>query len=538
MSPRAVARRLARFGLRGWALSALGAAMLMWTAVANGRPPVFTDTALYYAQGEYLFEALHLVSPAQAVSPPGDPTALPATPGAPSISASIDGARSPLYGAPVYALQRLGGLWLVAFAQAWVAAGMIYLLYRASAPAATRWGYLALMAGLAALTPLPFFASWIMPDVFAGVAGCGLLLILVYGDRLGRARLAGAAVLTAYGLAVHRSNLLDACAVAIAALLLLRLAGTPWRRVIGRFAILAAIAMGASLATALAYMPIRARAGEPIGSPPFLSARVLADGPGRIFLRQTCAVRPTRFVLCAFQDRPLANSDQILWSNRRRNAVFLAAGPAMRLDMEHQDTGFAEAEVLAEPVGQAWASAGNAVQQFTRAYVDDPLKAQGFYVADPYWRHTVLPRIVPDASACQQPGACAPHVSKAASRLLEEIGLAASTAILAWRLSARDVRDILRRRTNCDWREPRVRLLVAFGLVASLLIANAIVCGVLSGPFPRYQARIVWLLPMMAGLSIAVAGWRRRRVKSDERSFVYSDMTPPTASLDAAAGSL
>ncbi len=210
-------RRGALAALGGWVLSALGAAMLMWVAVADGRPAVFSDTALYYDQAEYLFEALHLVAPAQAVEPPGDPAALPSRPGAPNVSAEIDGARSPLYGAPVYLLQRLGGLWLVAFAQGWAAAGAVYLLYRAAAPAAPRWGYLALMAGLAALTPLPFFAGWIMPDLFAGVAGCGLILLLVYPDRLGAAGRAGTVLLTGFGLAVHRSNLLDAAAVAVAA---------------------------------------------------------------------------------------------------------------------------------------------------------------------------------------------------------------------------------------------------------------------------------------------------------------------------------
>ncbi len=127
-------------GLRGCGLSAVGAVLLMWVAAADGRPAVFSDTALYYDQAEYLFEALHLVSPSQAVEPPGDPAALPARPGQPNTSSEIDAARSPVYGAPVYLLQRAAGLWLAAFAQAWAAAGAVYLLYRAAAPDAPRWG--------------------------------------------------------------------------------------------------------------------------------------------------------------------------------------------------------------------------------------------------------------------------------------------------------------------------------------------------------------------------------------------------------------
>ncbi len=500
--------------LRGWGLAALGAAMLMWVAAVDGRPAVFSDTALYYDQAEYLFEALHLVSPAHAVEPPGDPAALPSRPGAPNTSAEIDGARSPLYGAPAYLLQRAGSLWLVAFFQAWAAAGTVYLLYGATAPEAPRWGYLALMGGLAALTPLPFFAGWIMPDVLAGVAGCGLILLLVYPDRLGRGRLVGSAVLTGFGLAVHRPNLLGAAAVAVAAMGLLRLGKLPWSQIGRRVALIGALAAAAVFAGSLVYLPIQARAGQAIGTPPFLSARVLADGPGLAYLRRTCTGPGTPFALCAFRDRPMHTSDQVLWSNRRRTAVFLAADAATRVRMEHEDARFALSETLADPWDQALASAWNAVQQFGMVYVDDPLKAQGFYVSDPFWRTTVLPRILPGAAACLQPTSCRPHVGKPVSWGLEGVGLGLSVLVLAWRLSAGDVRAVLMGRAEADWRDDRVRLLTALGLTLVLLTANAVACGALSGPFARYQARLIWLVPLVTALIVMRLGLHRRRAGS------------------------
>ena len=503
-------RASALAALRGWGLAALGAALLMWVAVVDGRPAVFSDTALYYDQAEYLFEALHLVSAARAVEPPGDPAALPSRPGVPNTSAEIDGARSPFYGAPAYLLQRAGGLWLVALAQAWTAAGAVYLLYRVAAPAAPRWGYLALMAGMAALTPLPFFASWIMPDVFAGVAGCGLILLLVYPDRLGPARLLGSVVITGFGLAVHRSNLLDAAAVAVAAVALLRLEGLPWAKVGHRVTLAGVIALATLLASALVYVPIEARAGQRIGTPPFLSARVLADGPGLAYLRRTCTGPATPFALCAFRDRPMHTSDQVLWSNRRRTAVFLAANAPTRMRMEREDTRFALAESLADPWAQACASAWDTVQQFAMAYVDDPLRVQGFYVSDSFWRATVLRRILPGADACPHPGSCRPRVSKVVSWGLEGVGLTLAMMVMAWRLSAGDLRVVLAGRSGADWRDDRVRLLTALGLTVVLLVANAAACGALSGPFARYQARLIWMVPLMAGLVAARFGVRRR----------------------------
>ena len=523
--------------LTGWALSALGAAMLMWTAVANGRPAVFSDTALYYGQAEYLFQALGLVGPGQAATPPNDPTDLPAVRGAPNMPAAIDGARSPLYGAGVYALQRLGGLWLVAFAQGWAVAGMVWLLVRAAAPTAPRWGYLALMAGLAALSPLPVFTAWIMPDAFAGVAACGLLLLLVYPDRLGRGARLGVAALCAFGLAAHRSNLLDAAAMIVLAAGLLRASGLAWAPLGRRLELAAGVVVLAVVAGALSYVPIRARAGEPIGSPPFLSARVIGDGPGRLYLRRVCTAHDAPFALCAFRQRPLTTSDQILWSPHRRDAVFVAASPAQRRRMAREDTRFALSETLAQPMAQARASAWDALQQFVQAYPDDPLGNQGFYVTDGFWRRTSLPRILPGARACAGPGGCPPRVGEAASWTLEGVGLAASLAVLAWRLSASDVSAVLRRQAQADWRDPRVRLLTLLAIVGGLLVANAAACGALSGPFPRYQARLIWLAPLAAGLTALALGPRRPRAagaKACEDRHLDAGVTP----LDAPAGPL
>ena len=496
--------------LRGWGLAALGAAMLMWSALADGRPPVFTDTALYYSQAEYLFEALGLVSTSDTVSPRNDPTALPAVPGSSNVSASIDGARSPLYGSPIYLLQRAGGLWLAACAQALAVAGMVYLLYRAATPGAARWGYLLLMAGLAALSPLPFFASWIMPDVFAGVAMCGLILLLVYPDRLGAWRLGGVCALTAYGLAVHRSNLLDATAVTLLAAALLWLGGASWASIGRRTGLIVALGAAAIGVGALVYAPIRARAGEPIGTPPFLSARVLADGPGREYLRRVCTDADAPYALCAFRTRPFSTSDQMLWSHGRVTAVFFAASPTERLRMEREDGRFALAATLSYPVAEMRAAGWNALRQFALIYPDGPLGSQHVYVADGYWRRTALPRIIPDAQACHARGSCGPAVSKMGASVLEDVGLVIAALTLAWRLSAPDVLSVLLRPTAADARDDRVRLLVVLGLAMGALAANAIVCGALSGPFPRYQARLVWLAPMAAGLVVASLGLRRR----------------------------
>ncbi len=258
---------------------------------------------------------------------------------------------------------------------------------------------------------------------------------------------------------------------------------------------------------------------------------MLADGPGLAYLRRTCTGPGEPFALCAFRDRPMRTSDQVLWSNRRRTAVFLAADPATRMRIEREDARFALAETLAAPWAEARASAWDAAQQFAMAYVDDPLKAQGFYVSDSFWRATVLRRILPGAGACPQPGSCRPRVGEALSWGLEGVGLGLALMVMAWRLSAGDIRAVLAGRSGADWRDGRVRLLTAIGLTVVLLVANAVACGALSGPFARYQARLIWLIPLMAGLVAAQAGLRRRSASPERSASSRPPLDAPRPSL-------
>ena len=51
------------------------------------------------------------------------------------------------------------------------------------------------------------------------------------------------------------------------------------------------------------------------------------------------------------------------------------------------------------------------------------------------------------------------------------------------------------------FRQPTFSREQLFALFACcLVVANAVVCGVLSGPYNRYQARVVWLIPLASML--------------------------------------
>jgi hypothetical protein len=86
-----------------------------------------------------------------------------------------------------------------------------------------------------------------------------------------------------------------------------------------------------------------------------------------------------------------------------------------------------------------------------------------------------------------------------------------------WRMSRADVMEALLDRKH-PWGHEAVRIAAVCVVLAALVTINAAVCGVLSGPFSRYQARLVWLAPLAAGLIACALGPAPYRVWALGRS--------------------
>ena len=81
------------------------------------------------------------------------------------------------------------------------------------------------------------------------------------------------------------------------------------------------------------------------------------------------------------------------------------------------------------------------------------------------------------------------------------IGANLAFMILAWRNREDEMFSAIRWRT-VDGELDAVRLGMAISLLVAVVLINGFVCGALSGPFPRYQARITWLITAGAAVSL------------------------------------
>ena len=82
------------------------------------------------------------------------------------------------------------------------------------------------------------------------------------------------------------------------------------------------------------------RTSHDLGRPPFLMARLLADGPGREYLSRICTGPDTPFILCRFKGASLLRSDDILSEDKPDLGVFSVVKPPEQLIMEQQKGAF------------------------------------------------------------------------------------------------------------------------------------------------------------------------------------------------------
>lgn len=483
--------------LRNATLILLATAALMGVALADRRPSVFTDTIFYYAQGEAAAAALGLgrTRDPAGVADPSSVVENDRRP-APTELDTYVGARSAVYGLALFEAIRAGGLWLAAALQSFVAALVLFIAMRAFAPARTGVAYAGAVGVLAAGSSLPFLTAFAMPDLFGGL-GALAAITLMAAERPGPASTAVLWAILAFSVCCHDAFPPMVLAVLAAGAVL------AWRRLGPGVAVRRALPVAAALALApmagWAWSAGHAAvSGHVQHRPPFLAARVLADGPGRSYLRTACARDARRFTLCRFRDRDLADSEAFLWADDPRRGVFTPADVPTRLAIEREEPDFVLHAFAAHPLAEARAAAEDAGRQLVTAYVDDPLVNPATFAFSRFFGRTRITRILPGGAACgaDLPG-CATPLARAFGLLkLVHLSLAlAALAFVGWRLTRREAAAA----TAPD-------IAAAAWLVFVAIVANAVICGVASGPFARYGARMIWLLPWLAVILAARLG--------------------------------
>ena len=426
-----------------WLLSGI---LLLYPAFINGYPLMFPDGVdyLYFGRG-----VLRMLLTGQL---------------------SQYGMRSEVFSLSMCPFSLCWSFWPAIIFNAGLVTGTIYLLFQKRAKMSA-----AVLISLSLFSTLPWHVSQVMPDYLTGLMPIWLFLLLSPRPRAEQFFLAFS---LAYGLLSHASHLvLGPALLGTVALLLPR---KQWHRLLpAGLTILTAVVFQLLLSLVLYGGP---HLFNP-KSPPFLLARLLADGTGIRYLREHPEDKLSPFL-------PLIkpNSDQILWDDEGLIKTLQRQDPTLLKTLSSNQWSWAGRVVRAYPLEQTRASLVNWEWQIRHCNLDS-------YWSDPYIK-TGLDFYFPGESERYARSAQARGTLP-----LEEVRQVLKIGMLLGALAIAIFLGKYHLPTEVDSR-------TLLFLVVTTLLMNAAVTGIISGPHPRYQSRVIWLLPL-----VAMYLWSRRPIK-------------------------
>jgi hypothetical protein len=427
---------------------------LLWPALLNGYPLVYSDTGAYLESG---------------------------------FTRSVPIDRPVAYGLLLWGASREASLWGPILLQAVLVAIALVSAWRSIAPERSRtWGAFLVVVAAVIVSPLAVEASLAIPDFTTPLALLGVA-VLTAAPRLGLLRAAGWAALLVFSLAAHLSNLsvVTACSLV---LLALSFARTPALRALrGRALLLSGLAIAtwfgvAGLNAALGAPAAVSRAGAVIYSGRLVQMGLLDD-----ILAAECD-RAT-WKLCAARGELPATGDEFLWGDEqspfRRTGGFENRSELSQIVR----ASFSKPRWVAR---QVLSAAGSTLRQLTLGKTEPwitPLGDEYWLVSQSIRRH--LPREHDRMLAARQQQGELQPVLRRLDALVRPVEVLATAVVLLGFAVAR-----LRRRIPAP---ARTFVLVLIGGVA----LNAAVCASLANPHDRYHARVIPLALFCAALVVA-----------------------------------
>jgi hypothetical protein len=361
-------------------------------------------------------------------------------------------------------------------------------------------------------TSLPWFVGQIMPDIFTPLIVLALALLWLAHDTLPRVSRILLMLLVSGTVACHQANLLVALWM-LPALGLCALLG--WRpskaSIYGILESGIALALGA--AALLTANLVDGRFALSNGGSVILLARLLEDGTAISYLEKACPQR--RFAVCAYLDKLSSYRPEMVTvpgcGSMRTSLAndFLWAGPLDRLGGFRAEQSEASAIVAgtlsAYPLTQSRAAIDNGWRQLFSFRAGEGLCA---YAETEFWSitiHNIFGPVVYDHYLKSKQMRDALFARFELLYYIHATVLVASSLILFGFLVVGGLR-----------KQPRAFFAGIFVIV--LVAGNAFTLGVLSGVGDRYQSRVIWLVPLLAGCFVLerlpYLGHRKRNASS------------------------
>ncbi len=401
------------------------------------------------------------------------------------LSRAVVPGRSISYGLLLLAGSR-PDFWPVVIVQSLLCAWLAMLMLRVHGLGGRPLLVLASSVILSIFTALPFIAGQLMPDALAACGPLALYLLVWKGRQLGRVEMTILVATVALAGACHAS------ALAAQILLLLAALGAclavPALRADMRWRLPVAALVLSALINPLANLAIAGRFAATPGGIAFVFGRLLEDGMVARYLADHCP-QPAQ-PLCMYRNDLPDTANDFLWDD---DAIFNAIG-----GMQGGEP-YMRAVIIGSLKSEPIRNAALAVRAFARQMVTVGTGESFFnYLTDSY---EVIDQDMP-ASRAAMMGArqqSPQGIDLDDLNLLHvPVAIGATFVLLAVFIRALWTRQL------------EIALLT--GSFFAILAANAAVCGILSNPTDRYQARVAWIAVLgLLIVALKVAGAFRSR---------------------------
>jgi hypothetical protein len=404
--------------------------------------------------------------------------------------------RSLYWGLLLYIGCITGGFWLtIVFQSAGVLVALYLTLRTLGYPV---WPTLVFVSvGLAFVSDIAFFACLLLPDLFVGFALLASAILFAVRRQMGRKEIAAWYLFLSGALLCH-----DTCILTVAPLLgvavfsnLCRRSWSNWRGISIILLALVTAYAGQSLVT----FGIRRSTHQAPLRFPLLEARLIADGPGTSYLRATCP--QSHFALCEYvKDFPMTSND-FLFGTDPGKSVYELASYERRRDLSAEQLRFFLAVLRYDPAGVLRTGLLNTWAQF----LDFSLSNFNYRSAF----KDEMERTFPETAMVQIRASLAYHQTFPAitfTALVYLFVICSLTYLLLVQLKmlpGRVMNSLMKR---------------VFVWAFAGLVLNAAISGGISFAQQRYQARVVWIIPLVALLVESqrwVHRWREGSVLRD-----------------------
>jgi hypothetical protein len=264
---------------------------LAWPAFYNHYPLMYPDSVSYLGDGTNVARALLLHQ-----------------------FSDYYGFRSLIYSVGILPMHWHIGPWPIVAFNALLTSYVFWLLARSLFSDRISLHFLALVLVLSLFTGLGWLVGWIMPDLFGPLLYLSAFLLVFAADTLGSVERVAVALIAWWGIVSHATHLLLASGLCLLLVGVLVLQGRGLRQSLRAARPMAIILLAAVLSQVALNEYLYHELSLNGNRPPFLLARVIADGPGRWYLQRHCASSP--LPICDGLDKVPDNVDEILWGEQ------------------------------------------------------------------------------------------------------------------------------------------------------------------------------------------------------------------------------